>query len=329
MRSTRVVRVSLGQRSYSIQIGRGLLRRLGQECQKLGLGSRCALITDRNVGRRFAKTAERSLCAAGFDPIRITVPAGEPAKRLEVVHSCYDQLTAHHLERGSFVVALGGGVVGDLAGFVAATYLRGIPFVQVPTTLLAHVDSSVGGKVGVNLEGGKNLVGAFHQPKLVLCDLDTLLTLPKRELRAGLAEVIKYGVIYDARLFRNLERDMARMAGGGDRRHLVTVLPVSARSPDGTGVQPLREWLATAIEAKRLVRAHVTTAIAAAIGALARSAGVDPTVRAIPFVDGAARRATSDHITRELLRVIDLPAAERQAVAATRARARARGRSAT
>jgi uncharacterized membrane protein (DUF485 family) len=127
------------------------------------------------------------------------------------------------------------------------------------------------------------------------------------------------------RVRHDLERDMARIAGGGDRRRLVTVLPVSARSPDGTGVQPLREWLATAVEAKRLVRAHVTTAIAAAIGALARSAGVDPTVRAIPFVDGAARRATSDHVTRELLRVVDLPAAERQAVAATRARARARG----
>jgi len=127
------------------------------------------------------------------------------------------------------------------------------------------------------------------------------------------------------RVRNDLERDMTRLAGRGERRPLVTVLPVSARSPDGTGIQPLREWLGTAVEAKRLVRAHVTTAIAAAIGALARSAGVDPTVRAIPFVDGAARRATSDHVTRELLRVIDLPAAERQAVAATRARARARG----
>jgi hypothetical protein len=127
------------------------------------------------------------------------------------------------------------------------------------------------------------------------------------------------------RVRHDLERDMVRIAGRGDRHPLVTVLPVSARSPDGTGVQPLREWLATAVEAKRLVRVHVTTAIAAAIGALARSSGVDPTVRAIPFVDGAARRATSDHVVRELLRVIDLPAAERQAVAATRARARARG----
>ena len=121
--------------------------------------------------------------------------AGETAKSLKVVEQCYDALAKHRLERKSFIVALGGGVVGDLAGFVAASYLRGIAFVQVPTTLLAQVDSSVGGKVGVNLKSGKNLVGAFHQPHLVLCDLDTLRTLPMREFRAGLAEVIKYGII--------------------------------------------------------------------------------------------------------------------------------------
>jgi 3-dehydroquinate synthase len=130
---------------------------------------------------------------------------------LKTVQTCYDLLAAHRLERKSFIVALGGGVVGDLAGFVAATYLRGIAFVQVPTTLLAQVDSSVGGKVGVNLKAGKNLVGAFHQPRLVLCDLDTMRTLPEREFRAGLAEVIKYGIIYDARLFAQLERDLPKL----------------------------------------------------------------------------------------------------------------------
>ena len=144
-------------------------------------------------------------------PVLITVPAGETAKSLKTVQTCYDQLAAQRLERKSFIVALGGGVVGDLAGFVAATYLRGIPFVQVPTTLLAQVDSSVGGKVGVNLKAGKNLVGAFHQPRLVLCDLDTLGTLPLREYRAGLAEVIKYGIIYDAALFKRLERDLPKL----------------------------------------------------------------------------------------------------------------------
>lgn len=159
----------------------------------------------------YARRAEKSLVAAGFDPVQIVVPAGETAKNLATVHACYDKLAAHRLERKSFIVALGGGVVGDLAGFVAATYLRGIPFVQVPTTLLAQVDSSVGGKVGVNLKAGKNLVGAFHQPRFVLCDLDTLRTLPEREFRAGLAEVIKYGIIYDAALFRALERDMDKL----------------------------------------------------------------------------------------------------------------------
>jgi 3-dehydroquinate synthase len=153
-----------------------------------------------------------SLAVAGFDPCLVTVPAGETAKSLQTVAACYDRLAAHRLERGSFIVALGGGVVGDLGGFVAATYLRGIAFVQAPTTLLAQVDSSVGGKVGVNLSAGKNLVGAFYQPRLVLCDLDTLDTLPEREFTAGLAEVIKYGIIYDAALFRRLERDLPKLA---------------------------------------------------------------------------------------------------------------------
>ena len=139
------------------------------------------------------------------------MPAGETAKSLKTVQSSYDRLAAHRLERKSFIVALGGGVTGDLAGFVAATYLRGIPFVQVPTTLLAQVDSSVGGKVGVNLRAGKNLVGSFYQPRLVLGDLDTFKTLPAREYRAGMAEVIKYGIIYDAALFKKLERELPKL----------------------------------------------------------------------------------------------------------------------
>lgn len=207
----RNVRVPLGDRSYAIQIAPGLLSRLGGECAALKLGRRCAVISDVNVAKRYARPALKSLRAAGFDPLLITVAPGETAKSLRVVGSCYDQLAAHRLERKSFIVALGGGVVGDLSGFVAATYLRGIPFVQVPTTLLAQVDSSVGGKVGVNLKAGKNLVGAFHQPRLVLCDLETLRTLPPREFRAGLAEVIKYGIIYDTKLFGRLERDLPKL----------------------------------------------------------------------------------------------------------------------
>jgi len=205
----RTVTVLLGERSYSILIGPQLLPQLGPECQKLNLGQRCALITDTNVAGHYAKKTLRSLSSAGFEPLLVKIPAGERAKRMQVVERCYDQLAKHRLERKSFIVALGGGVVGDLAGFVAATYLRGIDFVQVPTTLLAQVDSSVGGKVGVNLAAGKNLVGAFHQPRLVVCDVETLDTLPGRELRAGLAEVIKYGIIYDRTLFERLEKEIA------------------------------------------------------------------------------------------------------------------------
>ena len=210
-RLVRIVEVPLGQRSYQIKIGSGLLSGLGRECGRLGLAGRCAVISDRNVAPLSAEKVLTALMHAGIEPVLITVPAGETAKSLDTVRACYDQLAAHRLERKSFVVALGGGVVGDLAGFVAATYLRGVAFVQIPTTLLAQVDSSVGGKVGVNLKAGKNLVGAFYQPRLVLCDLDTLATLPPREFRSGLAEVIKYGIIYDASLFARLEKDMPKL----------------------------------------------------------------------------------------------------------------------
>ena len=213
----RIVNVGLGPRAYPIKIGRGLLSTLGRECAGLGLADRCAIITDRNVGRHFGRAVQRSLKQAGFNAPLIAIPPGERVKNLKVVHNCYDQLAAYRLERKSFIIALGGGVVGDVAGFVAATYLRGIPFVQVPTTLLAQVDSSVGGKVGVNLVAGKNLVGAFHQPRLVLCDLGALKTLPSREYRAGLAEVIKYGIIYDAALFKRLERDMPKLIRGDEK----------------------------------------------------------------------------------------------------------------
>ena len=221
----RIVRVPLGNRSYDIQIGTDLLARLGRQCARLVPGRRCAIISDTNVAPRFGAKARAALTKAGFAPTLITLPAGETAKSLGTVGDCYHQLAAQRLERKSFIVALGGGVVGDLAGFVAATYLRGIAFVQVPTTLLAQVDSSVGGKVGLNLKAGKNLVGAFHQPRLVLCDLDTLASLPMREFRAGLAEVIKYGIIYDAGLFRRLERDLPKLL----RRDPRTLAAVVAR----------------------------------------------------------------------------------------------------
>ena len=221
----RIVKLALGSRGYEIRIGTRLLADLGTNCARLGMGKRCAIISDGNVAPKYGRAAQRALKKAGFEPVLITVPAGETAKSLRTVQRCYDELAVHRLERKSFIVALGGGVVGDLAGFVAATYLRGVAFVQVPTTLLAQVDSSVGGKVGVNLRAGKNLVGAFYQPRLVLCDLETLATLPAREFRAGLAEVIKYGIIYDRSLFGRLERDLPKIL----KRDPATLAAVIAR----------------------------------------------------------------------------------------------------
>jgi len=209
----RTVTVSLGDRSYPIFVGAGLLSALGRYCAKLELGRRCAVLSDDRVARLYAKPALAALRSSGFEPRLICVPHGETSKSLKMIHAACDQLAAHRLERKSFIVALGGGVAGDLAGFLAAIYLRGIAFVQAPTTLLAQVDSSVGGKTGVNLKAGKNLVGAFHQPRLVLCDLRTLNTLPEREFRAGLAEVIKYGIICDAPFFARLERVLPRLMG--------------------------------------------------------------------------------------------------------------------
>jgi len=207
----RTVAVSLGNRSYPIFVGAGLLSAVGRFSAKMELGRRCAVLSDDRVAGLYAKPVLAALRSSGFEPRLICVPPGETSKSLKMVQTACDQLAAHRLERKSFIVALGGGVVGDLAGFLAAIYLRGIPFVQVPTTLLAQVDSSVGGKVGVNLKAGKNLVGAFHQPRFVLCDLRTLRSLPPREFRAGLAEVIKYGIICDAPLFARLERGLSRL----------------------------------------------------------------------------------------------------------------------
>lgn len=221
----RIVEVPLRSRSYRIKIGPGLLDRIGRECAALQLGRSCVIITDANIAPHYAHRCRIALEKAGITAAVLEVPAGEASKSLRIVARCYDFLAARRLERSSFVVALGGGVVGDLAGFVAATYLRGLAFVQLPTTLLSQVDSSVGGKTGVNLKAGKNLVGAFHQPRLVLCDLDTLSTLPAREYRSGLAEVIKYGIICDARFFSRLERDMPRLL----RRDARSLAPVVAR----------------------------------------------------------------------------------------------------
>jgi 3-dehydroquinate synthase len=202
----KVVTVNLGESSYDIQIGSGLLPTLGQRCVSRGLTGRAAVVTNPTVNRLYGDAVQRSLTSSGYSVTMIEMPDGEEFKNAVTLNSVYDALIEAGLDRRSFIVALGGGVVGDLAGFAAATFLRGIPFVQVPTTLLAQVDSSVGGKTAIDHPRGKNLIGAFYQPQLVLVDVETLSTLPRREYCAGLAEVVKYGIALDGPFFDYLER---------------------------------------------------------------------------------------------------------------------------
>lgn len=202
----RIIAIRAGDARYETIVGSDLLKTIGPRAAQLFRSTACGIIADSNTAALFAETITTSLRAAGFKPSLITVPAGERSKSLEAVGAVCDQLSAAGLDRSSFIVALGGGVVGDLAGFAAAIYQRGIPYIQVPTTLLAQVDSSIGGKTGVNTEHGKNLLGAVHQPALVLTDVDTLKTLPRREFNQGFAEIIKHGIIADASLFELLEK---------------------------------------------------------------------------------------------------------------------------
>jgi len=206
-----VLTVNLGENSYDILIGSGTLSSLGRECSGRGLTGRVAVITNPAVAGLYADQVRESLVSIGNQVTVIEIPDGEEYKNSATLNSVYDNLIETGLDRKSFIVALGGGVVGDLAGFAAATYLRGIPFVQVPTTLLAQVDSSVGGKTAIDHPRGKNLIGAFYQPRLVLIDVETLSTLPPREFRAGLAEVVKYGVAIDQTFFEYLERNSDRV----------------------------------------------------------------------------------------------------------------------
>ena len=197
--------VDLPGREYEILIQSGILDQAGERCRAvLPKTNRVLLVTDSNVAPLYGARTQASLTAAGFRVETLVIPAGEPSKCVGQLERIWNQAMAFGLTRTDAVVALGGGVVGDLAGFAAATILRGIPFVQIPTTLLAQVDSSVGGKVAIDLEAGKNLVGAFWQPRLVLMDPETLNTLPEQTFSDGMAEVIKYGCIWDADFFRLL-----------------------------------------------------------------------------------------------------------------------------
>jgi len=224
-----VVPVALGARTYEIIIGRGLLSRLGDSIKALRAGARCFILTDANVAGHHLAAIESALAAAGIEASHMVVPSGEGSKSYASFQSICEAVIAARIERNDLIVALGGGVIGDLAGFAAACVRRGLDFVQVPTTLLAQVDSSVGGKTGINSPQGKNLIGAFHQPTLVVADTALLDTLPPREFRAGYAEVAKYGLLGDAAFFSWLEANAKDVFAGGQssgssaREHAIAV----------------------------------------------------------------------------------------------------------
>jgi 3-dehydroquinate synthase len=199
------ITVKLKERSYQIIINEGIIDNIGNNIKQFSLSPKIALISNPTVFALYGERVIKSLSDAGFDVIEILIPDGEEYKSLHYYGYIQELLLENRLDRKSAIIALGGGVIGDMAGFCASTYMRGINFIQIPTTLLAQVDSSVGGKTGVNHPLGKNMIGAFYQPKLVLIDIETLKTLPKREFLAGMAEIIKYGIIYDRDFFNYLK----------------------------------------------------------------------------------------------------------------------------
>jgi len=207
----RKIRVNLGINSYDIYVGSGLLTQTGQWLTENGLAGKLVIITNPVVNELYGNALKQGLVKQGFRVAVLPVPDGEEQKSLEVAGRLYNELTDFYAERTTPILALGGGVIGDLAGFVAATYLRGVPLIQIPTTLLAQVDSSIGGKVAVNHGRLKNKIGAFHQPRLVISDISTLRTLPTKEFNGGLAEVIKYAVIADNEFFAYLETNLDRI----------------------------------------------------------------------------------------------------------------------
>ncbi len=234
-----VVRVALGDRAYDIAIGRGLLASLGTRAAALKPGAKAAIVTDDVVAPLHLAATEAALAAAGIATHRVVVAAGEGAKSFAGFERVCEAVIDAKIERGDFVVALGGGVVGDLAGFAAAVVRRGLDYIQVPTTLLAQVDSSVGGKTAINSRHGKNLVGAFHQPVLVVADTGLLDTLPVRQFRAGYAEVVKYGLLGDAAFFAWLDTNLDEVFSGGAARE--RAIAVSCRMKAGIVARDERE----------------------------------------------------------------------------------------
>jgi 3-dehydroquinate synthase len=244
------VAVSLGARSYDIVIGRGVLASLGARIAALRPRAKTFLVTDENVTRHVLANVEAALANADVATSRVIVPPGEASKSYRVLEQVCEAIIASHIERGDLIIALGGGVIGDLAGFAAAVVRRGLDYVQVPTTLLAQVDSSVGGKTAINSAHGKNLIGAFHQPILVLADTAVLDALPKREFRAGYAELAKYGLLGDAAFFSWLEANWREVFAGGNssgsfaREHAIAVacrakVAIVARDERETGERAL------------------------------------------------------------------------------------------
>lgn len=227
---TREILVQTPNGSYPIFLGNGLLERVGEFLRAHNFASRCAVVTNPTVRALYAQRVLESLRAQNFSPTLIEIPDGEQYKTLDTVRDLYDHFIAAKLERRSPIIALGGGVIGDTVGFAAATYLRGVPFVQIPTTLLSMVDSSIGGKVAVDHPSGKNLIGAFKFPVCVIEDLDVLETLPIEEFRAGMAEVIKHGVIGDEKLFREI-REMGEMDGALLERALGVKIEIVEHDP--------------------------------------------------------------------------------------------------
>ena len=203
--------LNLGPRSYDILIGKGILDQIGTVLDKIIKGKRAVIITNPEIDNLYGYHTKKNLKKAGFQVETIKIPDGEEYKSLASASEIYDHLMKFNCDRNTVLIALGGGVIGDLTGFVASTFMRGVPFVQIPTTLLSQVDSSVGGKTAVNHSCGKNIIGAFYQPKVVLIDLNTLSTLPLEEFRAGLAEVVKYGVIADLELFNFLDENYEKI----------------------------------------------------------------------------------------------------------------------
>lgn len=283
------IRVNAGDKVYEVIVGRGLLEESGKLIGEKLRGRTCAVISDENVAGRFAEPVLESLKRAGREPVLITVPPGEESKSMEQSERICAGMIEAGLDRSSFAVALGGGMIGDLAGFVAAIYHRGIPCVQMPTTLLAQVDSSIGGKTAVNTGAGKNLIGAWHQPALVISDVDTLATLPPREFRQGYAEIIKHAVIRDAAMFAQLQSfDPAELPALIRQNVEIKAAIVAADERETTGERALLNFghtIGHAIE--RAGEYHeffhgeaISLGIVAACGISVQKAGLSETERA-------------------------------------------------